>query len=194
MSLVCGIDEAGRGPLAGPVVAAAVVLGGETPSTSTELRGLVADSKKLSQKRREIACKEIQCKALAWATGWAWPEEIDTLNIHHATLLAMERAFQCLHVPLASITQVQVDGKFCPPLRSWKGQREAIVKGDSLIPEISAASIMAKVYRDRLMAWYDTIYPAWEFAKHKGYPTKRHRELCQAFGVSPIHRKSFHLG
>ncbi len=187
MNFVCGIDEAGRGPLAGPVVAAAVIL------PKGEIREIVGDSKTLSLRKRHDLCRNIQETAISWATGWAWPDEIDTLNIHYATLLAMERAFQNLYIPLRHINTVLVDGKFCPSLEGWQGKREAIIKGDATIPEIGAASIMAKVHRDNLMKYYSIQYPQWEFEKHKGYPTKRHRELCQEFGVSPIHRKSFRI-
>ncbi len=185
MGFLCGIDEAGRGPLAGPVTAAAVVL------HNSELAEMVGDSKKLSERQRVSLCRAIQTQALSWATGWAWPDEIDTLNIHHATLLAMERAFQQLPIPLAMINRVEVDGKFTPPLTGWEGTKQAIIKGDALVPEIGAASIIAKVYRDALMQQYHRIYPQWGFNAHKGYPTKKHRETCQTIGLSPIHRKSF---
>ncbi len=187
MGFLCGIDEAGRGPLAGPVTAAAVVL------HNSELAEIVGDSKKLTEHQRNSLCTAIQSGALSWATGWAWPEEIDERNIHNATLLAMERAFQQLHIPPSLIDRVEVDGKFTPPLDGWSGEKQAIIKGDALVPEIGAASIIAKVYRDTLMQRYHEMYPQWGFSSHKGYPTKKHREICQTIGLSPIHRKSFAL-
>ncbi len=185
MNLVCGIDEAGRGALAGPVSAAAVVLAPKSP-----LRRVVHDSKTLSPKRRTELCLAIREEALLWAVGWAWPKEIDRLNIHYASLLAMERAFSLIE-DSNQITRVEVDGKFVPTLGRWKGPVEAVVKGDSLVPEIGAASILAKVYRDTLMEHYGTLYPSWEFSRHKGYPTRLHKEICAKIGLSPIHRKSF---
>jgi ribonuclease HII len=123
--------------------------------------------------------------AAAWGIGWVWPEEIDRLNIHYASLLAMERAFGELDRPCDTAV---VDGRFTPALPV---PAEAVVRGDALVPAVSAASILAKVIRDRWMERYAWIEPAWEFDRHKGYPTRRHRELCRRYGLSPIHRLSF---
>lgn len=179
--IVCGVDEAGRGPLAGPVTAGAVVLPCDFP------RDLLADSKQLSPQRRRQAAELIRMGARAWATGWAWPEEIDRYNIHVATLLAMQRALAGLGLEPAI---VYVDGKFTPccPYRC-----EAVVRGDTLIPEIMAASIIAKTARDRWMERYARIEPAWRFELHKGYPTKIHRALILKWGLSAIHRRSFRI-
>jgi ribonuclease HII len=178
---ICGIDEAGRGPLAGPVVAAAVILPPDFPLH------LLADSKALSAARRETAERAIREQAVAWASGWAWPEEIDRYNIHCATLFAMARALRAL--PTVPDT-VLVDGLFTPlstiPCR-------AIVRGDSLIPEIMAASIIAKTMRDRWMVRYSRIEPAYRFEVHKGYPTREHRELVKRLGFSAIQRRSFRI-
>ncbi len=177
--LVAGIDEAGRGPLAGPVVAAAVILG---PENSIE--GL-ADSKKLSPKRRQTLSDEIKQHAYCWSIARAEVVEIDTINILQATLLAMHRA-------VASLEQtpdyVLVDGNQMP---GWDYQGQTIVKGDVTVPEISAASILAKVERDAVMQTLDRQYPGYGFARHMGYPTKAHIEALQYHGVTPIHRKSF---
>jgi ribonuclease HII len=176
---VCGIDEAGRGPLAGPVTAGAVILGDGFPVEGLD------DSKALSPARRERAARVIRERAAAYAIGWAWPEEIDRYNIHCATLLAMGRALRQLGV---TPDMVYVDGKFVPnatvPCR-------AVVRGDTLIPEIMAASIMAKTARDLWMIRYSRIEPAYRFDVHKGYPTPLHRELVKRLGPSPIHRRSF---
>jgi ribonuclease HII len=193
MSYLCGIDEAGRGPLAGPVTAAAVLLGPETP------RELLIDSKRLSPKKREIAAAEIRRTALCWGIGWADHREIDALNIHHAALLAMRRAYYSITVTLRSrglqripITQVLVDGKFGPDLSPAVSVR-AIVGGDGTVPEIAAASIMAKTSRDRWMVEKDSAFPGYGLALHKGYPTAEHRESIVRQGPSPIHRRSFRL-
>lgn len=179
--VVCGIDEAGRGPIAGPVCAAAVILGEAFDRSSLK------DSKALSPLRRARIAVRILQEASAVGLGWAWPEEIDRINIHHASLLAMRRAFDVLSAPAALAL---VDGKFTPPLPI---PAEAIVKGDAKVPEISAASIVAKVARDRWMIRYSWIEPAWSFETHKGYPTAAHRELCRRHGLSPIHRRSFKI-
>lgn len=178
---ICGIDEAGRGPLAGPVTAAAVVLPEGFPLE------LLGDSKKLSEPQRERALEKILTGALGYSVGWAWPEEIDRMNIHNATLVAMERAFRGISLP---IRQVLVDGKYTPPLEV---SAKAIIKGDGKIPAIMAASILAKSARDRWMIRYSWIEEGYGFEKHKGYPTREHAESCRRLGLSPIHRKTFHI-
>lgn len=177
--LLAGVDEVGRGPLAGPVVAAAVILDPNKPIT-----GLI-DSKKLSQKKREFLAEEIKSKALAWSLGRAEVEEIDELNILQASLLAMKRAIESLQT---EPDMVVVDGLYTPEVVYKK---EAIIKGDSLIPAISAASIIAKVARDDEMINFDEIYPGYGFSSHKGYPTKQHIESLERLGVTVIHRRSF---
>jgi ribonuclease HII len=177
--MICGVDEAGRGPLAGPVAAAAVILPPDFPS------GILDDSKALSPERREEAARLIRGRALAWSTGWAWPDEIDRLNIHHATLLAMARALEALP---GDPDEVLVDGRFTPSAR-WPCR--AIVRGDGSIPSIMAASIIAKTSRDGWMRAYALIEPAWGFEVHKGYPTESHRERIRIHGLSVIHRRSF---
>jgi len=178
-TLIAGVDEVGRGPLVGAVVTAAVILDPANP-----IQGL-ADSKKLSEKRRLALFDEIKAKALSWNLGRAEPEEIDQLNILHATMLAMQRAVAGLSV---TPEWVLVDGNRCPslPMKS-----QAVVKGDSLVAEISAASIIAKVTRDNEMAKLDAIYPEYGFAKHKGYPTAYHLEKLSLLGATPHHRRSF---
>ncbi|WP_301098103.1 ribonuclease HII [Otariodibacter sp.] len=178
-NLIAGVDEVGRGPLVGAVVAAAVILDPNNP-----IEGLT-DSKKLSEKRRIALAEEIKQKALSWSLGRAEPEEIDQLNILYATMLAMERAVMGLHIQPDFIL---VDGNRIPKLAI---PAQAVVKGDSLVAEISAASIIAKVARDQEMVELDKIYPEYGFAKHKGYPTKLHFEKLAEFGVTPYHRKSF---
>lgn len=177
--LIAGVDEVGRGPLAGAVVTAAVIL-------KEPIEGL-ADSKKLSKNKREIISLLIKEHAIAYAYGRAEVDEIDTLNIHHATLLAMQRAVDALPI---KPDQVFVDGAHVPHLTI---PCKAIVRGDDLIPEISAASILAKVHRDAEMKALDAIYPGYGFAEHKGYPTVAHREALNRLGPSKIHRKSFAL-
>ena len=177
--LIAGVDEVGRGPLAGPVVAAAVILDPENP-----IEGL-ADSKKLTEKRREALVVEIKEKALAWSIARAEVEEIDRINILQASLLAMKRAVETLsHSPELAL----IDGNHCPDLDC---RMEAIIKGDSKEPAISAASILAKVARDTEMAEMEQVYPGYGFAKHKGYPTKQHREAILKLGITPIHRRSY---
>lgn len=176
---VCGIDEAGRGPLAGPVCAAAVIL-----PVDCELPGL-DDSKKLTEKKRELLFPLITQKALAYGIGWADEEEIDRLNILRATFQAMARAVEALKLPP---DWAMVDGNRMPPL-SIPG--ETIVKGDAKSASIAAASILAKVSRDRVLCRMDAQYPQYGFAKHKGYGTKAHYEAIKAYGVLPVHRKSF---
>ena len=179
--LICGVDEAGRGPLAGPVYAAAVILG---PNFDTA--GL-RDSKKLSESKRYTLALHIKQNALAWSVGICTAEEIDALNIHQATLLAMKRAIENLN-SFPSI-KVMVDGLFCPKVHY---PCEAIVKGDDKVAEISAASIIAKTERDLKMIEIDKIYPGYQFKKHKGYPTKLHVEMIKSLGVCEYHRKTFH--
>ncbi len=177
--LTAGVDEVGRGPLAGPVVAAAVILDPDKP-----IEGL-ADSKKLTKKRREQLYDEIMLKAMAWSIARAEVEEIDELNILQASLLAMSRAVAALPI---SPDHALVDGNQLPPLNCTA---EAIVKGDEKIPAISAASIIAKVARDREMAAMELKYPGYGFSKHSGYPTKVHMQALKELGVTPIHRRSF---
>lgn len=177
--LIAGVDEVGRGPLVGAVVTAAVILDPQKP-----IMGLT-DSKKLSEKKRLALAEEIKEKALCWSLGRAEPEEIDSLNILHATMLAMQRAVEGL-----SITPdfVLVDGNRVPNLPM---PAQAVVKGDALVQEISAASILAKVTRDLEMAELDKQFPEYGFAKHKGYPTALHFEKLSQYGATPFHRKSF---
>lgn len=177
--LTAGVDEVGRGPLVGNVVAAAVILDPENP-----IAGL-ADSKKLSEKKRDVLYDEILEKALAWSVASASPAEIDELNILHATMLAMRRAVLGLSV---KPEYVYVDGNRCPDLPY---PSEAVVKGDSKVKEISAASILAKVVRDREMKVLDAQYPAYGFAKHKGYPTQEHFKALKLHGPLAEHRRSF---
>ncbi|MFZ7187378.1 ribonuclease HII [Avibacterium avium] len=177
--LIAGVDEVGRGPLVGAVVTAAVILDPNNP-----IEGLT-DSKKLSHKKRLSLAEEIKQKAKAWALGRAEPEEIDELNILHATMLAMQRAVNQLKI---TPHFVLVDGNRIPPLPM---PAQAVVKGDSLVAEISAASILAKVARDLEMEELDKRYPQYAFAQHKGYPTKLHLEKLAEHGVLPQHRRSF---
>ncbi len=176
--LICGVDEAGRGPLAGPVVAAAVILG-------TEVIPGVRDSKKLSAKKRDELAAIIKQKAVAWSIAQASVEEIDKLNILQATLLAMTRAVDTLKV---SPDVVLVDGNRLP---HWKYRSDCIVKGDDLITEISAASILAKTYRDALMRGLAKQYPEYGFEKHAGYGTKMHLHALDIYGPCSHHRKTF---
>jgi len=182
--LVAGIDEAGRGPLAGPVVAAAVILDRARP-----IEGL-KDSKLLSASQRERLATVIRERALSWSVAWADAAEIDALNILRATMLAMRRAMLGLAVVPAG---VQIDGNRLPDLRLRDRQLigEAVVRGDSNIPAISAASIIAKTARDHIMIRMDRMYPNYGFARHKGYGTATHRECLQKHGPCEQHRKSF---
>jgi len=180
---VCGVDEAGRGPLAGAVVAGAVVLDPDKP-----IMGL-KDSKKLSPARREFLFGEIQLKAKAWGIGEARPVEIDEINILQATMLAMRRAIEDLTTRLGSWpTKALIDGNRCPELPI---SAEAIVKGDTKEPAISAASILAKVTRDRQMMILHELHPQYGFAQHMGYPTEAHFAALKEFGVCDQHRRSF---
>lgn len=177
--LICGIDEAGRGPLAGPVVAAAVILDKENP-----IEGL-NDSKKLSEKKRELLFHEIKEHALYYGIGWSTVEEIEEHNILQATFLAMKRAYKAMEV---DADFVMVDGNRDPQLEV---PTQTVISGDALSASIAAASILAKVSRDRYMVEMSGNYPEYNFAKHKGYGTKAHREALLEFGPSPIHRLSF---
>lgn len=178
-AIFCGVDEAGRGPLAGPVVAAAVILDPQHP-----LEGL-RDSKKLSAAQRNTLATRIRDQALAWSVARAEVEEIDRLNILQATLLAMTRALN--NLPLAPAL-VCVDGLYCPP---WPASRMAIVRGDARVPAISAASILAKTERDALLLELAHHYPQYQFERHKGYPTALHLSLLHKHGPSPAHRRTF---
>jgi ribonuclease HII len=176
---VAGVDEAGRGPLAGPVVAAAVIL-----HPDRHIEGL-RDSKKLSAARRDALYEQICTRALAWATGSASVAEIDSLNILQATMLAMQRAVAGLE-PAAE--HALIDGNRCPDLDC---PVRAIVRGDSRVAAISAASILAKVTRDREMLALDEDYPDYGFASHKGYPSRAHLDALERLGALPVHRRSF---
>ena len=182
--LVAGVDEAGRGPLAGPVVASAVIL-----RPDDKIEGL-ADSKRLSAKRRDELAREIRGRSLSWSVAWANPAEIDELNILAATMLAMRRAIEYLSVTPSG---VQVDGNRLPNLNfdGLKLEGEAIVGGDDKVPAISAASIIAKTTRDGIMEFVDRIHPEYEFARHKGYGTQIHCERLQRHGPCEQHRYSF---
>ncbi|MDE0926156.1 MAG: ribonuclease HII [Methylophilaceae bacterium] len=185
--LICGVDEAGRGPLAGAVYASAVILDAGHP-----ISGL-ADSKKIKEKRRDALAIEIKQQALAWAIATSSVEEIDEINILKASLLAMKRAVEAMHKEFAEVLNgqaihVQVDGNKRPNISL---SCEAIVKGDSKVQAISAASILAKTARDANLYELDKQYPMYGFAQHKGYPTKAHMALLQEHGVSPVHRRSY---
>jgi ribonuclease HII len=177
--LICGVDEAGRGPLAGPVFAACVVLRDDDPVIG------LADSKKLSAAHREELAAQIRSRAAAWAIASASVEEIDTHNILSASLLAMRRAVEQLAV---EPHQVLVDGLHCPQLRF---PVRAVVRGDATVPAISAASILAKTARDAFMLDLHACYPDYGFDRHKGYPTPDHLAALRRCGVSPVHRRSF---
>jgi len=181
---IAGVDEVGRGPLVGDVVTAAVILDPDNP-----IEGL-KDSKKLSEKKRALLSEEIKEKAIAFSIGRASPEEIDTLNILHATMLAMQRAVQGLDV---TPDYILVDGNRTPTFASEQGSIDshAVVKGDDRVVEISAASILAKVARDNEMIALDKLHPEYGFAKHKGYPTKMHLEKIIEHGVLGCYRQSF---
>lgn len=177
--LAAGTDEVGRGPLAGDVVAAAVILDPDKPIIGLK------DSKKLSEKRRLDCLQQIQEKALSFSVGRASVAEIDELNILQASLLAMHRAVAALSIQPEF---VYVDGNFCP---QWDYPSQAVIKGDSLVANIAAASVIAKVTRDREMVELDRQYPGYGFARHKGYPTVHHLAALNSLGVSPVHRRSF---
>jgi ribonuclease HII len=182
--LSAGVDEAGRGPLAGPVVAAAVILDPSRP-----IEGL-ADSKAMTPARREALAPVIRSRSLSWGLGWADASEIDDLNILQATMLAMRRALIALRLPPSHVV---VDGNRCPDLRGlgFECTGESVVKGDAKVACISAASIIAKVVRDEYMRELDQQYPGYGFAVHKGYPTARHMEALRRLGPSAVHRRSF---
>lgn len=185
--LICGVDEAGRGPLAGAVYAAAVILNPSFP-----IAGL-ADSKKITEKKRDALAVKIKQHALAWAIASSSVEEIDEINILQASLLAMKRAVETMQQQFSQVlyTQtvlVQVDGNKCPKINL---PCEAIIKGDSKVQAISAASILAKTARDAELYALDKQYPMYGFAQHKGYPTALHMALLQTHGVSPVHRRSY---
>ena len=188
MKLICGIDEAGRGPLAGPVTAAAVIL-----DEKNIIEGL-NDSKKLSPKKRAALETLIKKRALAYGVAEASHVEIDELNILNATLLAMQRAFDkmCAMLEQKGFDKADVcaiiDGTFCPKISV---ECRAEPKADGNYPAVMAASILAKEDRDRRMCEFDRLYPEYGYAKHKGYPTKAHREICKKIGPSPIQRKTF---
>ena len=179
VEIICGIDEAGRGPLAGPVCAAAVVLDPARP-----IAGL-NDSKQLSEKKRDTLAPLIRERALAWAVGWASVEEIDEHNIRQANFLAMKRAFKGLGL---APTLALVDGKDPPPLSC---KVTCIIGGDALEPAISAASILAKTSRDALMVDLCAQYPGYGFSQHKGYGSASHMEALRRLGPSPAHRRTF---
>lgn len=177
--LICGVDEAGRGPLAGPVMAAAVILDPAHP-----IAGL-RDSKKLSEAKRDLLAIEIKKYALAWAVAECSEQEIDEINILQASLLAMRRAVEALAV---TPTLALIDGNRCPVMQL---RAEAIVKGDDKVAAISAASILAKTARDHRLAELHLLYPQYALDQHKGYPTALHLARLREHGVSPIHRKSY---
>lgn len=177
--LVCGVDEAGRGPLAGAVYAAAVILHPQRP-----IKGL-ADSKTLSEKKRNSLTIQIKEHALAWAIASSSVEEIDQINILQASLLAMKRAIEGLQV---APQQILVDGLHCPKVTI---PAQAIVQGDSKVEAIAAASILAKTARDEEMCRLHALYPQYDFARHKGYPTAQHLALLSEHGVSSVHRRSY---
>lgn len=186
--LICGLDEAGRGPLAGPVCAAAVVLPDDFDFS------LLDDSKKMTEKRREIAMREIFMHAVAWSVGWASAAEIDSINILRASLLAMKRAYEDMMAKLPANglpVEVIVDGLYCPDIQAFRCN--AYPKADGTYPSVMAASILAKTARDRMMIRYDALYPEYGFEKHKGYPTADHIAALKQNGPSPIQRMSFHL-
>lgn len=177
---LCGVDEAGRGPLCGPVCCAAVILNPEDP-----IQG-VTDSKKLSEKRREELYDQIIQRALAWHVEFVSPQEIDEKNILWATMAGMARAVSALETRPALVL---IDGNRCPP--GLEMPSRAVVKGDATSASIAAASILAKVRRDRYMCELDAQYPQYQLAKHKGYPTALHYQLIQQYGIQPFYRRSF---
>ena len=179
IKMICGVDEAGRGPLMGPVVAAACIL-----PPDVEIIGL-NDSKKLSEKKREALFEQIKEKALAYSVAFATVEEIEELNILNATMLAMRRAVEGLSIPA---DMALIDGNSS---RGFDIPTKTVVKGDATVPAIAAASILAKVTRDHMCNEYDKEYPDYGFAKHKGYGTKAHMQAIITHGVTPIHRPSF---
>jgi ribonuclease HII len=184
ISLLAGVDEAGRGPLVGPVVAAAVILDPCSPIDGID------DSKKLSPETRERLAVEIRARAIAWSVAWSDASEIDALNILQATMLAMRRAMLGLNV---APTHVQIDGNRCPRVDDFPFifTMEAVIGGDALVPAIGAASILAKTERDAMLVEMDMTYPGYGFASHKGYATLEHYAALQKLGPTPLHRMSF---
>ena len=177
--IIAGVDEVGRGCIVGPVIAAAVILDPERPITG------LTDSKKLTERKREQLSSLIKQQSIAWAIGRAEASEIDQINILQASLLAMQRAVNSLSV---QPNWLKVDGNQYPDIEC---PGETVIQGDLLVAEISAASIIAKVYRDGEMAILDSLYSGYEFSRHKGYPTKLHKEKLTELGVSEQHRRSF---
>jgi ribonuclease HII len=177
--IIAGVDEVGRGPLAGPLITAAVIL-------ARPIQG-ITDSKKLAPNKRKQLAYQIKNEALCFAYGRAEVEEIESLNIHHATLLAMKRAIESLSW---QPDEVLIDGLYVPKVAI---PCQAIIKGDNLVPVISAASILAKVFRDEEMATMDLLYPGYNFAVNKGYPTLKHRNVLKEIGPCAIHRKKYRL-
>jgi ribonuclease HII len=186
--VICGLDEAGRGPLAGPVCAAAVALPPDFP------RRLLGDSKKLSEAKREAARAALMEGALGWGIGWASHVEIDEINILRASLLAMRRAYQAMLAAFPGLAEAGLeaiaDGLYVPELPI---PCRALVRADSQIPEVMAASILAKTERDREMDRYAALYPQYGYERHRGYPTKAHREAILRWGPSPIQRLKFRV-
>lgn len=182
--LTCGVDEAGRGPLAGPVVAAAVILDRRRP-----IRG-IADSKALAPDVREQLALKVRDRAIAWGIGWADPDEIDAINILQATMLAMRRAMLALRCQPAHVI---VDGDRCPDLTglSFECSIEAVIAGDATVTCVGAASILAKTARDRYMCELCERYPGYGFSAHKGYGTPEHLEALRRLGPTPVHRRSY---
>ena len=184
MKYICGIDEAGRGPIAGPVCAAAVILPDDFPIE------ILKDSKKLTAKKRDEIAIIIKEKSLCYSISFVNHKTIDTINILQASLLAMKKSYIKVNAGPNRIDKILVDGN---QVFDAFHSIEAVVKGDSLIPEIMAASILAKTARDTLMISLSEIYPQWSFHTHKGYPTKEHLRLCSVHGRSPIHRTTFRI-
>ena len=180
MMFICGVDEAGRGPIAGPVFAAAVIL------NPNKVIADLNDSKKLSKKKRDEIYNEIQLKALDISFSMVSSQEIDQINILQASLLAMQKAILGLKI---KPQMTYIDGTFCPKIPGMK--MESVIKGDQLIKEVSAASIIAKVERDRYMMKLDYQFPEYQFCRHMGYPTKLHLELIKKYGVKDFYRKTF---
>ena len=181
MSFICGIDEAGRGPLCGPVFASAVIL------DDAEVIQKLKDSKKLSEPDRDYLYDEIKLRAIDYSFAMASVQEIDKLNILQASLLAMRRAFLLLKI---KPNLIYIDGLYCPDINN-RVPMKAIIKGDSLVHSISAASVVAKVERDKFMYALDKKYPQYNLKQHKGYPTKEHVKLLKKYGVNEIYRLSF---
>ena len=186
---VCGIDEAGRGPMAGPVCAASVILSADFDIS------ILDDSKKMSEKRRVLAMREICLRATAWYIGWASAAEIDEINILNASLLAMKRAYEGMIATFVENAvpphKAIIDGLYCPDIMA--ADCKAYPKADGTYPAVMAASILAKTARDRMMVRYSWFYPEYGYEKHKGYPTAEHIRALKENGPSPIQRTTFHL-